>query len=161
MLALMWIGIFIVMALLFSDILDKQNNPNQAVNTQILSGDIKELVLTRNKMGHYVASGSINSEPVVFMLDTGATQVAIPDAIARRLNLSRGYQSYSNTANGTATVYLTKLDSISIGEITLHNVNAVIVPGYKSDEILLGMNFLKHFEFSQRGNTLTLRQYPE
>ncbi len=161
MLAFMWLGIFIILGFLFSDILDKQNNPNQSISTHTLPGDIKELVLKRNKMGHYVANGSINSQPVVFMLDTGATQVAIPDAIARRLNLSRDYQSYSNTANGTATVYLTKLDSISLGDITLNNISATIVPGYKSNEVLLGMSFLKHLEFSQRGDTLTLKQYPD
>jgi len=161
MLALMWLGIFAILAVFFSDILDKQNNPNQSIDTLSLEGDIKELVLKRNRMGHYVANGSINSQPVTFMLDTGATDVAIPAAIAQRLNLTPGPSAVYQTANGAVTVNLTKLDSISLGDIRLSNIRATINPGYKSDEILLGMSFLKHLEFSQRGNTLTLRQYPE
>ena len=169
MFALMWVGIFVILGIFFSDILDKQNNPNQSVNTLSLNGDIKELVLKRNRMGHYVANGSINSHPVTFMLDTGATDVAIPESIARRLNLKHGPSATYQTANGNAQVYLTRLDEISLGDtrgntmggIKLNNIRATIIPSYKSDEILLGMSFLKHLEFSQRGNTLTLRQYPE
>jgi len=173
MFALMWVGIFVILGIFFSDILDKQNNPNQSANTLSLNGDIKELVLKRNRMGHYVANGSINSQPVTFMLDTGATDVAIPEAIARRLNLTRGPSATYQTANGNVQVYLTRLDEVSLGDtggdtgddigggIRLSNIRATINPGYKSDEILLGMSFLKHLEFSQRGNTLTLRQYPE
>ncbi len=161
MLALMWVGIFTLLGILFSDILDQQNNPNQSVSTLSLDGDIKELVLQRNRMGHYVANGSINSQPVTFMLDTGATDVAIPQAIAQRLNLKRGPTATYRTANGSAQAYLTWLDNISLGDIRLSNIRATIIPGYKSEEILLGMSFLKHLEFSQRGNTLTLRQYPE
>jgi aspartyl protease family protein len=161
MFALMWIGILAIMWLLFSNVLDKQNNPNQSASTQVLSGDIRELVLIRNRMGHYVANGSINSQPVTFMLDTGATDVSIPATIANKLGLQKGPSAMYQTANGRAKVYLTRLDSISLGDIQLNNIRATINPGYKSDEILLGMSFLKHLEFSQRGNTLTLRQYPE
>ncbi len=161
MLVLMWLGIFIFLGVLFSDILEKQNNPNQAASTVILSDDIKELVLLRNRQGHYVANGSINSQPVVFMLDTGATDVSIPETIARKLGLKSGPSAIYQTANGPVKVALTKLDKISLGDISLYNIRATINPGYKSNEILLGMSFLKHLEFTQRGNTLTLRQYPE
>lgn len=161
MMALMWIGIFVFLGLFFSEILDKQNNPNQSIHTATLSGDIKELVLQRNRYGHYVANGKINSQPVVFMLDTGATDVSIPAEIARRLQLKPGPKATYQTANGSVSVSLTRLDSISLGDITLYDVRATINPSYQSDEILLGMSFLKHLEFSQRGNTLTLRQYPE
>jgi len=161
MYALMWLGIFAFLAFFFSGILDKQNNPNQAPQTLSLSGNIKELVLQRNRMGHYVANGRINEQEVTFMLDTGATDVSIPASIAQRLNLKPGPTATYQTANGTVDVRLTKLETVSLGEISLKNVRATINPGYKSDEILLGMSFLKHLEFSQRGNTLTLRQYPE
>lgn len=161
MMALMWLGIFAFLGVFFSEILDKQNNPNQSINTATLSGNVKELVLQRNRYGHYVANGEINSKPVVFMLDTGATDVSIPADIAKTLELQAGPSATYKTANGSVVVALTKLDTISLGEITLHDVRGTINPGYRSDEILLGMSFLKHLEFSQRGNTLTLRQYPE
>ncbi len=161
MLAIMWIGIFIILGLFFSNILDKQRNPNQTIDTRVLSGDIKELVLKRNKMGHYVANGRINGKPVTFMFDTGATDVSIPKHIADKLNLTPGAHATYQTANGTVQVRMTRLDTVSLGEIKLQNVRATINPGYKSNEILLGMSFLKHLEFSQRGNILTLRQHPE
>jgi len=161
MLTLMWLGIFAILGYFFSGILDKQNNPNQLVQTVSLSGDIKELVLQRNRMGHYVANGSINAQAVTFMLDTGATDVSIPAVIAHKLNLKPGSTATYQTANGPVDVRLTRLETISLGDISLHNVRATINPGYKSNEILLGMSFLKHLEFSQRGNTLTLRQHPE
>ncbi len=161
MFALMWLGIFIFLGVFFSDILDKQNNPNQSINTLTLTNNIKELVLQRNRIGHYVANGHINSQAVTFMLDTGATDVSIPEAIARKLKLKPGPSAIYQTANGPVRVQITQLDKVSLGDITLTDVRATINPGYKSDEILLGMSFLKHLEFSQRGSTLTLRQYPE
>jgi len=160
MLALMWLLIFVLLGLFFSNILDKQNNPNQTVNTRILDNNVRELVLKRNRQGHYVATGKINNQPVVFMLDTGATDVSIPLNIARRLGLEPGPAATYQTANGLVQVSLTRLQSISLGDIRLTNIRATINPGYKSDQILLGMSFLKHLEFSQRGDTLTLRQYP-
>jgi len=155
MLAMMWLGIFALLGFFFSGILDKQNNPNQSAQTISLAGDIKELVLQRNRMGHYVANGSINAQPVTFMLDTGATDVSIPAAIANKLNLIPGPTATYQTANGPVDVRLTKLETISLGDISLHDVRATINPGYKSNQILLGMSFLKHLEFSQRGNTDT------
>ncbi len=160
MIALMWLGIFILLGLFFSEILDRQHNPNQSVQTALLEGNIRQLQLQRNKQGHYVANGSINSQPVVFMLDTGATDVSIPLSIAHRLHLKHGPKAIYQTANGPVEVSLTRLEQISLGEITLYDVRATINPGFQSDQILLGMSFLKHLEFSQRGNTLTLRQYP-
>ena len=62
------------------------------------------------------------------------------------------------TANGAAISYAAQLDSVSVGDIIMHNVSAGISPGFKGNEILLGMSFLKHIEFTQRGNTLILRQ---
>ena len=53
-----------------------------------------------------------------------------------------------------------KMDGSSAGDIELNDVEAGITPGLQMREILLGMSFLRHIEFTQRGNTLTLRQYP-
>ena len=161
MIVLMWIFIFALLAVFFSDQLNKQNNPNQSIITTATSDGIKSLVLQRNRQGHYIANGSINNTPVVFMLDTGATDVSIPEKISRKLNLKHGPSAIYQTANGPVKVTMTRLQKISIGEISLNNVRATINPGFHGDEILLGMSFLKHLEFSQRGNKLTLKQYPE
>lgn len=155
MYAFMWLGVLVLLVVFFQGWLQEKYNPNQHLLTQ--TGSNEPVVLKRNAQGHYVASGMINGQPVVFLLDTGATDVAIPADIAKRLGLRFGRQGQVTTANGITTTYDTILDSVSLGSITLHQVTASIAPGYKSDAILLGMSFLKHIEFSQRGDTLTLR----
>lgn len=161
MIVLMWLGIFIFLGVFFSAQLEQQNNPNQSIHTSLLEDGAKQLVLQRNRQGHYVASGQINNQPVVFLLDTGATDVSIPASIADSLNLPDGPSATYQTANGPVRVKLTRIQQISLGEITLNDVRATINPGYRGSEVLLGMSFLKHLEFTQRGDTLTLRQYPQ
>lgn len=158
--ALAWVVLLGLLALWFNDVLERRHNPNRVLETRFGEDGIREVVLQRNRFGHYVTSGEINGEPVVFMLDTGATGVAIPEDIALRLNLERGRAYRTQTANGVAISYATSLDIVSVGEIALGNVSAGIVPGLKTSEILLGMSFLKHIEFTQRGDQLILRQYP-
>lgn len=156
--ALAWVVLLALGVAYFGDLLDKQYNPNQSVETRYGEGGVREVVLQRNKYGHYVTAGQINGKPVTFMLDTGATGVAIPEDRAAYLGLQRGRAFPTQTANGISTSYAVNLDQVSVGAIELHDVPAGITPGLQTEEILLGMSFLKHIEFTQRGDTLTLRQ---
>lgn len=142
----------------FSDVLERQFNPNRSLETRHSPTGMAEVVLQRNRFGHYVTSGEINGEPVTFLLDTGATGVAIPSAVASRLGLRPGRAFSTQTANGVAVSYATRLDRVSVGGIELGDVRASITPGLTTDEVLLGMSFLKHIEFTQRGDQLILRQ---
>ncbi|MEM1155817.1 MAG: TIGR02281 family clan AA aspartic protease [Pseudomonadota bacterium] len=144
----------------FSDVLEKQFNPNQQLETRHSADGSAEVVLQRNRQGHYVTSGEINGSPVTFMLDTGATGVAIPSAVANRLGLEPGAAFPTQTANGVAVSYAVTLDQVSVGGIALPDVRASITPGLATDQVLLGMSFLKHIEFTQRGDQLILRQLP-
>jgi aspartyl protease family protein len=159
MTALAWVVFMALLGFYFSDVLEKQRNPNQVLQTEYSEERVREVSLKRNKFGHYVTSGKLNGQSVVFMLDTGATGVAIPEHLARKLGIKRGPAYQVQTANGIGTSYAARLDSVSVGEIELSNVEAGIVPGFTGDEILLGMSFLRHIEFTQRGNTLILKQY--
>ena len=156
---LAWLSFMALGVLFFGDQLESQYNPNRQVETLQSSG-VTEVRLQRNRLGHYVTSGTINNRPVTFLLDTGATGVAIPARIAKTLDLKRGRPIATRTANGTATSYLTRLNSVSVGGVSVGNVSATIAPGLRGNEILLGMSFLQHIEFTQRGDTLILRQYP-
>jgi len=153
-----WLLALGLLTLFFNDFLDKQHNPNQDLSTQYNQDGTREVILQRNRSGHYLTKGTINGQPVVFFLDTGATIVSIPEPVARRLNLQRGVEMLANTANGTVTTYSSELESVAVGEIELHRVRASINPQMRGDEILLGMSFLKHLEFTQRGDILILRQ---
>lgn len=157
---LAWLSLMLLLTLYFSDVLERQRNPNRDVDGAVLADGVREVKLQRNRQGHYVSSGTINGKPVVFLLDTGATGVAVPGPLADRLSLPRGREVRVNTANGIARSYETRLREVSLGPIRLEDVEATVTPGLRMQEVLLGMSFLKYIEFTQRGRTLTLRQYP-
>ena len=154
----MWIVMLLLLTAFFAHWEDKQHNPNQQVMTVTENG-VREVVLQRNNRSHYITDGRINGRDVVFMLDTGATDISIPERLAEQLGLKKGPRIMFETANGVAQGYLTRLESVAIGDIELHNIRASINPNVGDMEVLLGMSFLKHVEFTQRGDTLTLRQY--
>lgn len=154
-----WILGLALLVLLFQKYLDNEQNPNRQVETRLTDQGVREIVLKRNRYGHYVASGEINGHTVTFLLDTGASTISIPARVARRLGLREGLPYQVSTANGTATVYSTRLQTLSLGNIVVHDLRAHINPHMDEEEILLGMSVLKNLEMTQRGDTLTLRQY--
>jgi aspartyl protease family protein len=95
---------------------------------------------------------------VTFLLDTGATDVAIPEDLADRLRLERRGGGISQTANGPVAVWQTMLDTVTLGAISLSDVRASILPSMRGTEkVLLGMSFLKQLEFTQRDGQLILQ----
>jgi aspartyl protease family protein len=154
-----WVLALVLFTLFFEERLDEQRNPNQSVYTRVNESGVREVVLKRNHFGHYVTVGTVNDRAVEFLLDTGASDVAIPLELADQLGLKRGAAVQYQTANGVVTAYRTLLDSVSIGPLVIRNVPASINPGLKDMEILLGMSVLKRIEFTQRGDTLILRPY--
>jgi aspartyl protease family protein len=154
-----WLIALVLLTLFFNHKLEEQRNPNQAVFTRIDASGVQEVVLKRNHFGHYVTSGTVNGTKVEFLLDTGASDVAIPAELADRLGLQRGGPVQYQTANGTITAWRTTIDSVAIGPMVVHDVPASINPGMHDMEILLGMSVLKHVEFTQRGDSLILRPY--
>ncbi len=153
-----WIIGFLLIALVFSKILDHQDNPNQSVATSISAQSV-EIVLQRNRYGHYVFDGEINGKTVTFLVDTGATMTSIPANLEKYLQLKVGRAFNVSTANGVATAYMTRLDELKMGEILLSDIKASLNPGLPGDAILLGMNVLKRMELIQRGDSLIIRQY--
>jgi aspartyl protease family protein len=137
----------------FENSLQVRNNPNREL--RVAPGG--ELVLKRSRDGHYVFPGTINSRPVSFLLDTGATLVSVPAHLAGELGLKAGAYQQSITANGTVATRATRVDTLAFGPFVLQDVPASLNPGMAGDQVLLGMSVLKHLEFTQRGDTLVLR----
>lgn len=111
--------------------------------------------------GMYSVAGSVNNQPVNFLVDTGATWVAMNSATARRLGIDfryKGTQGWVNTANGPAKTYKVMLDRVRVGEIELSNVEGAVLDGSSPHEILLGMSFLNRVEMQRQGELLLLRK---
>ena len=151
---LTWVALLFLLTLFFTDYVEDKRNPNRNLN--LVSHDTGEVVLQRNRGGHYVAPGRINGEPVTFLLDTGATQVSVPEALADKIGLEKGRRQQTMTANGVISVHTTQLDSVRLGGIELRDVTASINPYMPDDTVLLGMSFMQHLDMVQLGNELTL-----
>jgi aspartyl protease family protein len=148
-----------LMAWLFSQQIDEQRNPNQAPTGSTTPTGATQVRLQRNRQGHYIANGEINGARAEFIVDTGATDVAVSAEVARRAGLVAGPAVAVTTANGRATAYVTRIDELKLGTIVEHNVRATIVPNLGEIEVLLGMSFLKRLDFAQNGDALILTSH--
>ncbi len=128
---------------------------NNGVTQTVYEDGRTLVVLERARSGHYLAEGRINGLPVVFLIDTGATDVAIAERAARTMGLEFGPRIQVMTAAGPARAWATRLDRVSLGGLQLNNVRATITPAL-GDEVLLGMSFLKHFSLRQEGEKLVI-----
>jgi aspartyl protease family protein len=120
------------------------------------------VTLTADARGHFITLGVVNGVSLRFLVDTGATSVVLSSADARRagVNYLGGTRVFTQTANGVVPVYLVKLDTLRIGDITMNNVDASVIEGDKLPIALLGMSFLNRMEMKRDGTTLTLiRRY--
>jgi aspartyl protease family protein len=117
-----------------------------------------QAVLKADSRGHFYATGSINGNSVRFLVDTGATTIALSTAEARRLGIDfrNGTRSVGRTANGTVVSYGVKLDAVRVGDITLQNVDAHVLDGVGPSDVLLGMSFLNRMQMQRDGDTLVL-----
>jgi aspartyl protease family protein len=157
LMVLAWCAALFLATRFFGQWEERQQNPNVVVSSELGDGFV-EVKLIGNGQGHFVASGHINGQPVSFMLDTGATDVAIPAQLAQRLKLEQGFGVTLSTANGRTEGYRTRVDRLQLGDIVLRDVRAIVVPGLDGDQVLLGMSALNKLEFTQRGGTMLLRQ---
>jgi aspartyl protease family protein len=153
-----WVLFLLLAAWMFQGLLERQFNPNPEPNAGVAVSGRSEVTLQRNRSGHYVATGEMNGERVNFLLDTGATDVALSTRLASQLALPRGAPVSLSTANGVVQGYRTTIDTVSVGNIRLNNVRGVVSPGIDDAIVLLGMSFLQHLELVQRDGTLLLRQ---
>ncbi len=152
-----WVVGLLLLVMFFNDLVERQENPNPNPAASLNPSGVPEVVLHRNRAGHYVAGGFINGEPVRFLIDTGATDVALPLSLARRLELPLRPGGISMTANGSVRTWLTRLDRVDLGGLVARRVRASVLPNMPGDSVLLGMSYLGQLEFIQRGNRLTLR----
>ena len=153
MLWLAALGLLGGLYMLFSMVEDKGGS---TVSTMDSGGSIM-VVIEQDRNGHYEAEGQINGQPVTFLVDTGATDVALPESMARTLGLEFGPRITVMTAAGPSGAWMTRLDEVSVGGLQRRNVRASITSG-EFNGILLGMSFLKHYSLQQQDGKLIIRE---
>ena len=122
------------------------------------SGTGQRVVLKADARGHFVSSGQINGRIMQYMVDTGASTVAIGRPDAQRMGLKFEEQGQSvrmNTANGVAQGWRMRLDSVRVGDVELRGVDAIVTP-QPMPYVLLGNSFLREFEMSRNGDEMML-----
>ena len=115
------------------------------------------VALTADARGHFVTAGTIEGKPVQFMVDTGATVVAIGQGEADRMRLDykSGRPVRMATANGSTQGWMVKLRDVRIGDVTVYDVDAVITPA-AMPAVLLGNSFLNRFNMRRDGDQMML-----
>jgi len=120
----------------------------------------KELVVWKDEHDMFRVYGSINNYSVHFLIDTGATSIAMSSVAARRMGLKykQGTPMLSSTASGVAKGYGLTLSKVKIGHIQIYNVKAAVLEGSFPSEVLLGQSFLSRIHMTRDGDKMKLRK---
>jgi aspartyl protease family protein len=131
--------------------------PAQLAGTPAAAGAAGTIVIPVGPGGHFVTQGAINGRPVQFMVDTGATLVAIGQGEAERLGIAwrDGERALIGTANGNVVAYRVTLSSLRVGAVEVANVGAVVVPA-PMPMVLLGNSFLTRFQMRRENDVMRL-----
>jgi len=121
------------------------------------AGAGSSVTLAADSRGHFVSDGSINGQMLRFLVDTGATTIALPAADAARIgiNYRSGAVVRTRTASGESSAYRVTFASVRLGDIELTNVEGIVIED-GLDIALLGMSFLSRLDMRQEGRTMTL-----
>jgi aspartyl protease family protein len=133
---------------------------SKQVAGQYAEAQVSEVAIPADDLGQYRIRGAINNHYVDFLIDTGASVVALSSAQAEALgiNYRQGQRGSVQTAQGNAESYFMNLKQITVAGITAHNVQAAIITGQYPVDILLGMSFLKQVSIRESGGVMTLVQ---
>ena len=114
----------------------------------------RSITVPRDARGHFEVDARIDGRALSFMVDTGATVIALTAGDAARLGLRPGRSEYTvevRTANGTVRAAPAELDRVEVGDLVVHNVAALVMPEGVLSDNLLGLSFLsrlRHFEYT-------------
>ena len=145
----------VVMAGLYL-VMDRVRQPRAAVQTA--DGT---LVIPRGSDGHFHVAGSINGQPVRFLVDTGASLVGVTEALAQRAGLVGGRATQFHTANGVRSGRIAQAQTVAVQSFVVTGVGVGVgYTGTNTEDALLGQNFLQHFEVQLQRDRMVLRSHP-
>lgn len=129
------------------------------VSLSFQSRTVSKKMIYADNRGMFKTVGSINGHPIGFLVDTGATTVAMSSVQAKKLNINYridGRKTTARTASGIVKAYLVKLKTVKVGEISQLNVDALVIDGAYPQQALLGMSFLNRLKVEKIGNSMVL-----
>jgi aspartyl protease family protein len=135
--------------------------PAQAAEREPATVNSRSMVIRASDGGHFAVDARVDGRRLAFMVDTGASQVAIRESDAARLGFhprDRDYSIKVHTANGEGRAALVELRTVEVGDIVVRNLSALVVPDKALGVNLLGMSFLSRVRWSHERGRLTLEQ---
>jgi len=123
------------------------------------TGGGSRIVLPADSRGHFMTQGAINGRPVTFMLDTGATSIALSADDAQRIGLdySKGQRIQISTANGVSSGYRLRLRSVRVGDVEVYDIDAIVSP-QPMPFVLLGNSFINRFSMRRDADQMVLEK---
>ena len=131
------------------------------IGTQFKRDEKPEVSIYRNEHGMFTVVGSINNFPVNFLVDTGASHIAMNRNEARRLGIDYrqyGKRGYARTASGVVKTWQVTLNKVQVGSVSISNVKALVNDSSSPREVLLGMSFLGQLDMKNEGTSMKLRK---
>ncbi len=128
------------------------------VSSRFSTPAVKTVRLNEDSIGQYRSRGTINGQPVSFLVDTGASAVELSQREAEQIGIAyqRARRGQVTTAQGVAGAFFVDLDEVTLGGITVRGVQAMIIEGSFPTEVLLGMSFLNKVKMQNEGGVLLL-----
>jgi aspartyl protease family protein len=125
------------------------------------SANSRTVTIARDARGHFTVEARVDGRRLQFMVDTGASIIALRESAAARLGIHpmpRDYNVQVQTANGVGRAALVQLNTVEIDGIVVRDVRALVTPDNALSENLLGMSFLSRVKFSHDRGKLVLEQ---
>jgi aspartyl protease family protein len=153
-------GLFLALGIVFASYAERALDAPPAAKSDVTAAPIQSrnagrtVVIPRDSRGHFQVNGRVDGKRIEFMVDTGASVIALTARDAARLGIrptSREFTAEVKTANGTVRAARTRLNRVEIDDVTVRDVAALVVPDEALSENLLGLSFLsklRRFEYS-------------
>ena len=132
-----------------------------SISTNFKKADsAKDFVIWKDLTHMFRIEGTINNTAVKFLIDTGASAIAMNSHTAAQigLNYRQGIPLQATTASGVVNGYQVSLNKVMIGHIVLYNVNAAVLEGSFPTEVLLGQTFLSRVHMTRDGDKMVLKK---
>jgi aspartyl protease family protein len=162
--------IFAVLALVVAGIVPRYYNgvggataaaPAAAPEPAASVANARSMTIPRGQNGHFSVEAEVDGRRMEFLIDTGASVIALRERDAARLGIhpaQREYTANVATANGNVRAAPVELNRVDVGSLTVRNVAALVLPDEVLGQNLLGMSFLSRVRWEHRDGRLVLEQ---